>query len=199
MLKSFDPIFGPFAASASPEALIAKLETISATLGDEAFAKGFAREILAHTRPEEIIPEPYARYRAVVRDGIEFFLTQVNRKRLVALAASQLALNPATSPQERLVELAKQFPTLHKLGQFIARNPNLDPGVKKWLIHLENGIYGTSSEGILERIGSQALSAEIQGRVQLQPPILAEAGGCQPPRGNAFLDQILHDGNRARR
>ena len=151
------------------------METVSTTLGDEAFAKGLAREILARTRPEAIIPEAYARYRAVVRDGIEFFLTQVNRKRLVALAASQLALNPATSPQERLVELAKQFPTLHKLGQFIARNPNLDPGVKTWLIHLENGIYDTNSDGIAERIGRQALPADRHDRVQIQPPILSEA------------------------
>jgi ubiquinone biosynthesis protein len=168
-------MFEPFAASASPEALIAKLEAVATALGDEAFAKRLAHEILAQTRPEEAIPEPYARYRAVVRDGIEFFLVQVNRKRLVALAASQLQLNPAISPQERLVELAKQFPTLHKLGQFIARNPNLDPGVKKWLIHLENGIYGTSSEGIVERIGRQALSTDRGGRVQIQPPMLSEA------------------------
>ena len=175
MFSLSNPIFGPFAASASHEALMAKLETISTTLGEEAFAKGLAREILAHTRPEEAIPEAYARYRPVVRDGIEFFLAQVNRERLLALAASQLKLDPAISTQERLIELAKQFPTLHKLGQFIARNPNLDPGVKKWLIHLENGIYGTSSEGIVERIGSQALWADRQDRVQIQPPILSEA------------------------
>ncbi len=175
MFSLSNPIFGPFAASASHEALMAKLETISTTLGEEAFAKGLAREILAHTRPEEAIPEAYARYRPVVRDGIEFFLAQVNRERLLALAASQLKLDPAISTQERLIELAKQFPTLHKLGQFIARNPNLDPGVKKWLIHLENGIYGTSSKGIVERIGSQALWADRQDRVQIQPPILSEA------------------------
>ena len=175
MFSFSNPIYGPLAASASPEALIAKLEAVSTAMGDEAFAQGLAHEILVHTRPEEAIPEAYARYRPIVRDGIEFFLAQVNRGRLVALAASQLKLNPAVSTQERLIELAKQFPTLHKLGQFIARNPNLDPGVKKWLIHLENGIYGTSSEGILERIGSQTLSADRQGRVQLQPPILAEA------------------------
>ena len=175
MFSFSNSIYGPLAASASHEALMAKLEAVANALGDQAFAKGLAREILAHTRPEEAIPEAYARYRPVVRDGIEFFLAQVNRERLVAVAASQLKLNPAISTRERLIELAKQFPTLHKLGQFIARNPNLDPGVKKWLIHLENGIYGTSSEGIVERIGSQALATDRQGRVQIQPPILSEA------------------------
>ncbi len=49
---------------------------------------------------------------------------------------SQLQLKSDVDTKNRLVELAKRIPTLHKLGQIIARNPNIDPAVKKWLIQL---------------------------------------------------------------
>jgi len=91
------------------------------------------------------------------------------------LVVSQLKLDPAAGNQERLLELAKRFPTLHKLGQIIARNPNIDPVVKKWLIQLENGCYGTPLDGIMERIGGQLEQAEKPERVQVQQAILAEA------------------------
>lgn len=60
----------------------------------------------------------------MVRDGIEFLLLQVSRHRLVEMVENQLKLDPETGTQEQLLELAKQFPTLHKLGQNTARNPN---------------------------------------------------------------------------
>ncbi|MDZ7581186.1 MAG: AarF/UbiB family protein [Deltaproteobacteria bacterium] len=91
------------------------------------------------------------------------------------LVVSQLKLDPEAGTQERLVELAKRFPTRHKLGQIIARNPNIDPVVKKWLIHLENGCYGTPMDGIMERIGGQLEQTGNRDRVHVQPAILSEA------------------------
>jgi ubiquinone biosynthesis protein len=163
------------ALNASSEALQEKLNTMAAAVGDEAFTKLAAREIVARTQPQRAIPEVYDHYRIVVRDGIEFFLSQVGRHRLMELVVSQLKLDPAAGTQERLVELAKRFPTLHKLGQIIARNPNIDPVVKKWLIHLENGCYGTPMDGIMERIGGQLEQTGNRDRVQVQPAILSEA------------------------
>jgi ubiquinone biosynthesis protein len=163
------------ALNASSEALQEKLNIMAAAVGDEAFTKLAAREIVARTQPQRAIPEVYDHYRIVVRDGIEFFLSQVGRHRLMELVVSQLKLDPAAGTQERLVELAKRFPTLHKLGQIIARNPNIDPVVKKWLIHLENGCYGTPMDGIMERIGGQLEQTGNRDRVQVQPAILSEA------------------------
>jgi len=164
-----------FARNDSHEALKEKLNTMAAAMGDEAFIKHVAREIVERTQPQRAIPEVYGHYRSVVRDGIEFFLSQVGRHRLMELVVSQLKLDPETGTQERLLELAKRFPTLHKLGQIIARNPNIDPVVKKWLIHLENGCYGTPLGGIMERIGGQLEQADNRERVQAQPAILSEA------------------------
>lgn len=152
-----------------------KLKAMAAAMRDEAFIKHVAQEIVERTQPQRAIPEAYGHYRSVVRDGIEFFLSQVDRHRLMELVVSQLKLDPETGTQERLLELAKRFPTLHKLGQIIARNPNIDPVVKKWLIHLENGCYGTPLDGIMERIGDQLEQTDNRDRVQVQPAILSEA------------------------
>jgi len=170
-----DRMLEHFVQNASPEALKEKLKTMAAAMGDEAFIKHVAREVVERTQPQRAIPEVYGHYRSVVRDGIEFFLTQVGLHRLMELVASQLKLDPETATQERLLELAKRFPTLHKLGQIIARNPNIDPVVKKWLIHLENGRYGTPLGGIVEQIGSQLKQSGNRKRVQLHQAILSEA------------------------
>jgi ubiquinone biosynthesis protein len=164
-----------FAQNASHEALQEKLNMMATAMGHEAFTKLVAREIVERTQPQQAIPEIYGHYRSVVRDGIEFFLSQVGRHRLMELVLSQLKLNPEADTRERLLELAKRFPTLHKLGQIIARNPNIDPVVKKWLIHLENGCYGTPLDGIMEQIGRQLEQTDNRDRVQVQPAILSEA------------------------
>jgi ubiquinone biosynthesis protein len=170
-----DRIPQDFIRETSIDTLKEKLNTMAASMGDQAFITHVAREIVERTQPQRAVPEVYGHYRSVVRDGIEFFLSQVGRHRLVELVASQLKLDPETNPQERLLELAKRFPTLHKLGQIIARNPNIDPMVKRWLIRLENGCYGTPLGGIMERIDGQLEQAGNRNRVQVQPAILAEA------------------------
>jgi len=175
MFTYSDQMLHHFVQNTSHETLQEKLKTMAAAMGDEAFTKYVAREIVERTQPHRAIPEVYGQYRSVVRDGIEFFLTQVGRHRLMELVVSQLRLDQETGTQERLLELAKRFPTLHKLGQIIARNPNIDPVVKKWLIHLENGCYGTPLDGIVEQIGGQLEQTGNRDRVQVQPSILSEA------------------------
>ena len=186
-------MFQHFVQNASHEALQDKLNTMAAAMGDAAFIKRIAREIVKRTQPQQAIPEVYGHYRSVVRDGIEFFLSQVGRYRLMELVVSQLKLDPETDTQERLLELAKRFPTLHKLGQVIARNPNIDPVVKKWLIQLESGCYGTPLGGIMERIGRQLEQTDNRDRVHVQPAILSEAsvGAVIPFHWNqpSFQDQ----------
>ena len=175
MFNYSDKLRRHFVQNASHEALRDKLNTMAAAMGDAAFVRRVAREMVERTQPQQAIPEIYGQYRAVVRDGIEFFLSQVGRQRLVELVVSQLTLAPETGTQERLLELAKRFPTLHKLGQVIARNPHVDPLVKKWLIQLENGSYGTPLEGIVERIGRQLEQTGKRNQVHVQPSILSEA------------------------
>ena len=84
-----------FVQNTSQEALQEKLNTMAAAMGDEAFIKLVAREIVERTQPQQAIPEVYGHYRSVVRDGIEFFLSQVSRHRLMEFVISQLKLDPA--------------------------------------------------------------------------------------------------------
>jgi ubiquinone biosynthesis protein len=175
MFDVSDQMMKQFVANNSGRALRTKLETMADAMGDRAFSDRLAREVVARTQPHRALPEVYARYRAVVRDGIEFFLAQMGRQRLIELALSQLKLDPETSAQERLLELAKQFPTLHKLGQLIARNPHIDPAVKKWLVHLENGRYGTHAGDIMARLDGIAALGAHRSRLKVQPVIFTEA------------------------
>jgi ubiquinone biosynthesis protein len=164
-----------FAQNTTPDALQKGLDAMAAAMGDEAFTQRVAREIVERTQPQQAVPEIYGHFRSVVSDGIQFFLSQVGRQRLIELVVSQLKLDPGAASQERLLELAKRCPTLHKLGQVIARNPTIDPALKKWLVHLENGCYGTPLDGIMERIGGQLEQIGNRGQVRVQPSILAEA------------------------
>jgi ubiquinone biosynthesis protein len=174
-LKDQDPMLRHLLQNPSSETLNQKLSSMASAMGDEAFSKYMAREIVDRTRPDKAVPEIYGHYRSLVRDGIAFFLSQVNRGRLIELVVSQLTLAAETSAEERLLELAKCFPTLHKLGQLIARHPHIDPKVKQWLIHLENGRYGTPQDVILAQIHGQLQQAGRLGGVRIQPTILSEA------------------------
>ncbi len=163
------------ALKATPEALSKKIDALAAKMGDAAFGKLVAHEVVARTRPESALPEIYRHYRLLVRDGIEFFLSQVSRGRLQELVVSQLKLDPDAPAQERLVALAKRFATLHKLGQIIARHPRIDPAVKQWLIQLENGHYGTPAKDILARVNGQLDKACHSDGIDVQGTILSEA------------------------
>jgi ubiquinone biosynthesis protein len=170
-----DHMLSQIVRAMSPEALRRQLIQMADSMGDEAFGARMAREIVARTRPEQAIPDTYARYRSLVRDGIEFFLSQTSRQRLVDLVASQLAMAEDTCSQARLVALAQRFPTLHKLGQLIARHPDIDPTVRQWLIGLENGLYGTTPAELLARIHEELGSAGKNTAVHVAPTILSEA------------------------
>lgn len=163
------------ARNASPEALRRKLDAVADSMGDRAFKRMVAREIVERTQPQKAVPGVYASYRSLVRDGIEFFLSRIHRRRLVDLVAGQLKLDDKTTAEERLLALAKAFPTLHKLGQIIARHPKIDPKVKQWLIHLENGRYGTPIHGLMVQIKKELHQTGIHTGVDVQPCILSEA------------------------
>ena len=134
MFSNSDRMFESSAQKISPKTVHQRLNALAAAMGEDAFGSRVAREIVARTRPQQAVPEIYRHYRTLVSDGIEFFLSRISRRRLVDLVASQLKMDPAAGAEERLLELAKRFPTLHKLGQIIARHPNIDPAVRQWLL-----------------------------------------------------------------
>jgi ubiquinone biosynthesis protein len=175
MFSNSDRMLEQSARKISAKTVRQRLNALAAAMGDDAFGSRVAREIVARTRPHRAVPDIYDDYRTLVRDGIEFFLSRISRRRLVDLVVSQLKMDPDAGSEERLLELAKRFPTLHKLGQIIARHPHIDPAVRQWLIHLENGRYGTSRKGLLARIHDRLEPTGEQERLRIGARILAEA------------------------
>ncbi len=170
-----DAILKQWAKDLSPEVLREKLKALAAGMGNEAFANRVAREIVELTQPHMAIPDIYAPYRLLVRDGIVFFLSRIHHQRLVDLVLDQAGMDPSAPTEERLLALAQRFPTLHKLGQIIARNPAIDPVVKHWLVRLEHGHYGTPRKRLLQRIHRQLKKSAGRSHLHIQPTLLAEA------------------------
>jgi ubiquinone biosynthesis protein len=143
--------------------------------GYDTFREQAAHEILRITRPEDVIPHVYSQYRQIVHDGIFFLLSHLSAERLVRLGIDQILMEDNADIGSRLIELAKAIPTLHKLGQTIARNRHVDPSFKQWLVQLEEGIYGTDAASVSEMIQSELGGLLERYSIRLEAAILAEA------------------------
>ncbi len=86
----------------------------------------------------EVIPEEYAGYRAPIRESLIFFLEGLSAARQAEILESQISLPAAAIAPERISLLAKSCPSLHKLGQSLARDDRLSPELRKHLQRLES-------------------------------------------------------------
>ncbi len=107
------------------------------SLSEEVFSHNVAAALISATLPETAVPHSLKRFLPMICDGLHFLISHTPYTRLKKILKQQLLLPKESVPSERLVCLAMQYPTLQKLGQIVARNPTLDPSVKKWLVALE--------------------------------------------------------------
>ncbi len=121
-----------------------------------------------------LIPRAYASYGPVIRDALAFFLQHLPEGRRAEILAEQARLPPDTGIAQRFTALLRRCPTLHKLGQVLARDRRLDPELRRWLQTLES-----LPPPPLGRAFHQRLQAELPGldraRVQIADAALAEA------------------------
>jgi ubiquinone biosynthesis protein len=89
---------------------------------------------------DELVPDVYENWRPVVRDGISFIGARLAPERLIPKLIEQLTLPQETRPEDRLLRFIQRVPSLQKVGQIVARNPNLDPGFRAMLAGLEDDI-----------------------------------------------------------
>ncbi len=164
-----------FSSDETPEGMFNQLRTMAECCDTKEIRIQAAREIVRRTRPDKAIPDVYMHYRPLVRDGIEVFLSKISLPRLAEIIVKQLKMSSDTSIEEHLLHLALQFPTLHKLGQLIARNRNIDPNVKTWLTQLENGNYGTSSDKVVHQLKEQIHQTYGRLPIRIRSQILSEA------------------------
>lgn len=151
------------------------LTSLAATMGDESFRKIAAKTLMDQVNPADMIPDEYQEYRMIVTDGLRFFLSKLSLERLMDIIADQMTLKVSCCGAQRLLALAKKCPTLHKLGQIIARNKHMSPEIRKWFIHLENGHYGTDAETIRPHIEKQVQPEKELFFIRLGNGILSEA------------------------
>ena len=162
-------------ASLSRGELEAKLLSFANSSLGNTFRERAVSEIMNAVQPADVIPDIYGEYRQIVHDGIRFLLLHLSLPRLISLSADQLQLPDTVSAQERLILLAKKIPTLHKLGQIIARNQHIDKSFKIWLITLENGCYGTDINIIRQMIEAELGDHIRKFSIEIEPEILSEA------------------------
>lgn len=136
----------------------------------------FSEALSRLERLAELVPPDYAAYRPLVRDGLLFFLDQLPGPRLETIIASQFALPPGASNARRLVVLFRQCPTLHKLGQVVARDRRLSPELRQRLQTLESLPGDLPAEDALSQI--RRATRQVTG-LKIGRRVLAEASVAQ--------------------
>ncbi|MFP5405313.1 MAG: AarF/UbiB family protein [Gammaproteobacteria bacterium] len=119
---------------------------------------------------DDLVPRSLDRWRPLVAEGVLFFLQGLSPERHAEIWAAQLALSDTADAGQRLVALLTQCPTLHKLGQVVARHQGLPAELRKRLTALESlaaatpmadvlaSIHRELPAGALVTIGAEALA-----------------------------------------
>lgn len=120
-----------------------------------------------------LVPEVYADYQPLVADALAFFLWRLSTPRLAAILAEQQALPRDAGVAQRLTALLFHCPTLHKLGQVVARNRKFDGELRSRLQTLETMPGTTCGEAVKQVIRREL--GDAQGALRLDSTALAEA------------------------
>lgn len=112
--------------------------------------RGYARTAL-----RTLLPEPLAAWRPLLAEGMAFFLERLPEARLGAIVAEQIALASSASAAARATAVLAHCPTLHKLGQIVARQPGLDAELRRHLQALESLPASTGVDGLHAHIHAE--------------------------------------------
>jgi len=166
--------FLPQAATA--EERISAIEGVLRSPAGQSLRDTMARWIVDEIVPvESLVPEAYVKWRPPVRDAMMFVVARLSPARLAPKLLEQLELPEKTTSEERLLRLIAKVPGLQKLGQVIARNQHLRPGLRNALARLENGIRDVKPEDI-RAIIQRDLGPRLESyAVDIAPVILSEA------------------------
>jgi ubiquinone biosynthesis protein len=93
---------------------------------------------------------------------------------LTEIIATQAALSTDAGAEERLTTLISLCPTLHKLGQVVARDRRLSPTLRTRLQQLESMEPATSVEAVMPTLRSE-LGADTLAALDIESRALAEA------------------------
>jgi ubiquinone biosynthesis protein len=156
---------------------------------------------------EGLVPEAFERYRPAIAAGFELFLDALPAERTFEILGYQAALDADAGPGDRLIELARCCPVLHKLGQVIARDTRLPADLRTHLQRLETMAPSGDTDWVPGVIADE-LGGALPVGIALDPRPLAEASVAMvtgfvwtppdgdPPRRGVF--KVLKPGIEAR-
>lgn len=102
-----------------------------------------------------LLPAALADWRPLLTEALLAFLRQLPEARLNDIIARQFELDADATPAQRLAILLACCPTLHKLGQVVARQPHLHPDLRSQLQTLESMPPSTPMPALLRRVRSE--------------------------------------------
>lgn len=121
-----------------------------------------------------VLPGDYAKFARPVCDGLALFLQGLPEQRQLAILSQQAALPSSADISQRLTLLATQCPVLHKLGQVLARDPNLAPQLRQQLQRLESLPPSCDIETIKTALEDELGPLAHRG-IELEQAAIAEA------------------------
>lgn len=121
-----------------------------------------------------LVPDRYAAYRPLIVEALLFFLQHLHPTRAAAILAEQETLPHDVSMPQRLAALMCHCPTLHKLGQVVARDRRLGRDLRTRLQALESMDPTLSTAAMAPAIRQELKDVPIAS-MQLEPNALAEA------------------------
>ncbi len=112
-----------------------------------------------------LVPDELRQYAPLVVDGLIYFLGRLPPERLEAIVGGQMVLSENATADDRLVALVRECPTLHKLGQVIARQAGLP---------LELRVRLQALESLVPLPGSYDIPALIEREIGALPGLAVE-------------------------
>ncbi len=143
-----------------------------------------------------MIPEKWgAIWIPIIHDAMLYFLDHLSDERLLDKIVGLALLPPNTPRGDYLIEFVSKIPSLQKLGQILARNPDLSPDYRKSLQGLESGIRTMSSEEMVQFITAEIGKPQIDKyQMQFENKLFGEASV-----GATILATGITPGSKTRR
>lgn len=134
-----------------------------------------SQQILRSQDLAPLIPDVYAAWRPLVVDALAYFLDGLSAERRGRLMFEQAALPAECDIRVRLVHVMHACPTLHKLGQVIARHKALDAGLRTQLQRLEMTEPRTPFAHVESIVRGELAGALGEYDIRIDPQPVAEA------------------------
>jgi ubiquinone biosynthesis protein len=147
------------------------------------------------------VPESFQAYLPLIEEGLACFVDKLPPERRWQIIADQAQLPETSTIEQRMVRWMRACPTLHKLGQLLARDRRLPIELRAELQELESLQSQMSVDQLRPAIESQ-LGSLASRRISLAGAPLAEASVAivvpfDSPQGSGIL-KVLKPGIKQR-